>query len=49
VAISTDAHSVNDLDFMRFGIGQACRGWLAADDVINTRGLKQLQTLIKRD
>ena len=49
VAISTDAHSVNDLDFMRFGIGQACRGWLAADDVINTRGLKQLQTLLKRD
>ena len=49
VAISTDAHSVNDLDFMRFGIGQACRGWLTADDVINTRGLKQLQTLLKRD
>ena len=49
VAISTDAHSVNDLDFMRFGIGQACRGWLTADDVINTRGLKKLQTLLKRD
>jgi DNA polymerase (family 10) len=28
VAISTDAHSVVELDFMRFGIDQARRGWL---------------------
>jgi DNA polymerase (family X) len=43
VAISSDAHAVGDLDFMRFGIGQARRGWLEADDVINTRTLDALE------
>jgi DNA polymerase (family X) len=49
VAISSDAHAVGDLDFMRFGIGQARRGWLEADDVINTRTLDALEKLLKRD
>jgi DNA polymerase (family 10) len=48
VAISTDAHSSRDLDFMRFGIDQARRGWLSAGDVVNTRGLAELRTLLKR-
>jgi len=48
VAISTDAHSINGLDFMRYGIGQARRGWLEAGDVINTRNLKDLKKLLKR-
>jgi DNA polymerase (family 10) len=46
IAISTDAHSIRDLDFMRFGIGQARRGWLEPDDVVNTRGLKGLLKLL---
>lgn len=48
VAISTDAHSVNDFDSMRFGVYQARRGWIEADDVINTRELKELKKLFKR-
>ncbi len=48
VAISTDAHSLTDLDFMRFGIGQARRGWLEPDDVINTRPLADLRKLLGR-
>lgn len=48
VAVSTDAHSINNLDFMKYGIGQARRGWLEADDVINTKGLKDLKKLLKR-
>ncbi len=48
VAISTDAHSVSDLDFMRYGVGQARRGWLEADDVINTRKWADLKKLLKR-
>jgi DNA polymerase (family 10) len=48
VAVSTDAHSITDLDYMRFGIFQARRGWLEPDDVINTRTLKQLKKLLKR-
>lgn len=48
VVLSTDAHSVDGLDFMRFGVGQARRGWLEADDVVNTRPLKQLKEELKR-
>jgi DNA polymerase (family 10) len=48
VAISTDAHSAEELDLLRFGVGQARRGWLESEDVLNTRSLKQLKKLLKR-
>jgi DNA polymerase (family 10) len=48
VAVSTDAHSVNAFQYMRFGIDQARRGWLTANDVINTRSLPELRKLLKR-
>ena len=47
MAISTDAHSTTDLDLMRFGIGQARRGWLERGDVINTRPLAELRQLLR--
>lgn len=47
IAISTDAHAESQLAFMRFGINQARRGWLSADDVINTRDLAGLRRLIQ--
>jgi DNA polymerase (family 10) len=48
LAISTDAHATHALDLMRFGVDQARRGWIAADDVINTRSLAKLKGLLKR-
>ncbi|MBS3819449.1 DNA polymerase/3'-5' exonuclease PolX [bacterium] len=48
VAISTDAHSQNDLDFMRFGLGQAQRGWLEPQDVLNTYKLESLRKLLRK-
>jgi DNA polymerase (family 10) len=48
VAISTDAHRLDDLKFMRFGIGQARRGWLEPEDVLNTRSWKELEKLLQR-
>jgi DNA polymerase (family 10) len=48
LAISTDAHSVNAFRYMRFGIDQARRAWLKADDVINTRPLPELRKLLRR-
>ena len=48
VAISTDAHSVANLDLMRFGIDQARRGWLEPNDVLNTRSWPQLKKLLRR-
>jgi len=48
LAISTDAHSVDGLASMRYGVDQARRGWLEADDVINTRSLTALRKLLER-
>jgi DNA polymerase (family X) len=48
VAISTDAHSTAGLNAMRFGIGQARRGWLEAKDVLNTRSWPALKKLFSR-
>ncbi|MDD1426349.1 DNA polymerase/3'-5' exonuclease PolX [Dolichospermum sp. ST_sed9] len=36
MAISTDAHGIEDLSWMRFGIGVARRAWLEKKDIINT-------------
>lgn len=48
LAISTDAHATHALAYMRFGIDQARRGWIEADDVLNTRSLARLKMLTKR-
>jgi DNA polymerase (family 10) len=48
IAISSDAHSADGLALMRLGIDQARRGWLTADDVLNTRTLSKLRALLKR-
>lgn len=48
IAISTDAHRIGQLDYMRLGVGQARRGWLEANDVLNTRSLEQLKRLFNR-
>jgi len=48
VAISTDAHNPLSLDFMRFGVGQARRGWLEKDDVLNTRSREAVRKLLKK-
>ena len=46
VVIDTDAHRVAELDLMRYGVGQARRGWCAASDVANTYPLERLRTLL---
>ena len=48
VSINSDAHSINDYNCLAFGVGQARRGWLEKDDVLNTRPLAQLQKLLKK-
>jgi len=48
VSINTDAHSVLDFDNLRFGVGQARRGWLEKSDVVNTRSLRELKPLLTR-
>jgi len=42
LVIGTDAHSTSQLEFMRFGVGVARRGWCQAQDILNTRPLKEV-------
>jgi DNA polymerase (family 10) len=35
--VSTDSHSVRELENLAFGVWQARRGWLRKEDVLNTR------------
>jgi DNA polymerase (family 10) len=46
IVISTDAHSINGLDAMRYGILQARRGGLTKKDVANTRTWPQLKKML---
>lgn len=48
LVISTDAHSDHDLDYMRFGISVARRGWLSSEEVLNTRSVAELLKLLRR-
>ncbi len=47
LVIDTDAHRTSELDFMRFGVDQARRGWCTADDVANTRSLSAFRKLAR--
>ncbi len=48
IVVSTDAHAVEELGFMEFGVYQARRAGLEAKDVANTRTLAQFRKLLKR-
>jgi DNA polymerase (family 10) len=48
LAVSTDAHAAAELGFMRWGVGQARRGWATAESVVNTRPLAVLLSLLHR-
>ena len=49
IAVSTDAHSADELANIRCGVGQARRGWLEREDVVNTRPLGELRRLLRRE
>jgi DNA polymerase (family 10) len=47
-AISTDAHSIEEMNFMKYGVWQARRGWIEKNDVVNTLGYIDFVEAIKR-
>jgi DNA polymerase (family X) len=47
VSINSDAHSTLDLANLRYGVGQARRGWLEKKNVLNARSLQALRPLLK--
>ncbi|MFX0045791.1 MAG: DNA polymerase/3'-5' exonuclease PolX [Candidatus Hermodarchaeota archaeon] len=48
IAINTDAHRISHLDYMRFGVYQARRGWITKEDVVNTYPLEELLRMIRK-
>ena len=48
VSINSDAHSRLDFANLVYGVGQARRGWLEAEDVLNTRRLQELLPLLRK-
>ncbi len=49
LTISTDAHSTEELNFLKYGVNQARRGWLEPEDVLNTRPLAELQNFLQKE
>jgi DNA polymerase (family 10) len=43
LVISSDSHSPKGFGLLQFGVNQARRGWIEADDVLNTRPLGELR------
>ncbi|OGM99258.1 MAG: hypothetical protein A2915_02680 [Candidatus Yanofskybacteria bacterium RIFCSPLOWO2_01_FULL_41_34] len=47
LAIDTDAHSIEHLKFLRYGIAQARRGWAEKKDVINAHNWQEMLKMLK--
>ncbi|HEX2111088.1 MAG TPA: DNA polymerase/3'-5' exonuclease PolX [Gaiellaceae bacterium] len=47
IVVSTDAHRVHELANLELGVFQARRGWLTADDVVNTRPWREVRRMLK--
>ena len=48
LVIGADAHSTDGLDVLHYGVDQARRGWLEADDVLNTKPWDEIAPVFDR-
>jgi DNA polymerase (family 10) len=48
LVIDTDAHDIDHLEFMRFGLGVARRAWCEPQNILNTLPLEQLLTFLNK-
>jgi DNA polymerase (family 10) len=48
LVVSTDAHRVEELGFMRYGVDQLRRGWCEAKETANTLRLQAFRKEIQR-
>lgn len=46
--VSTDSHAVAHLDHLAYGVDNARRGWLTADDVLNTRPAEEMLSALRK-
>ncbi len=47
IVISTDSHTTNHLNFMKYGVATARRGWIEKKDVINTLPLEKFLAALR--
>jgi len=47
LTFGTDAHHIDGMNNMFFGVSVARRGWATGDDIINTRSLNEFEKLLK--
>ncbi|MGE0358955.1 MAG: DNA polymerase/3'-5' exonuclease PolX [Burkholderiales bacterium] len=47
VAINSDAHGVDGFEALKYGVGQARRGWLEKKDVLNARTMRNLTAALR--
>lgn len=47
LTMGTDAHHTQALGNMRYGVSVARRGWATKGDIVNTRGLKEFERMLK--
>ncbi len=47
IVISTDSHTIDQFDYIRYGVSIARRAWLGKEDVVNTFGLRMLLKKLK--
>ncbi|HEY8186868.1 MAG TPA: DNA polymerase/3'-5' exonuclease PolX [Pyrinomonadaceae bacterium] len=45
--VSVDAHSTGELNYLKYGIGTARRGWLRRGEVLNTLAVKAFQKAVR--
>jgi DNA polymerase (family 10) len=48
IAINSDAHSTGQLQFIKYGIDQARRGWLEKHHVVNTMTRRQIENWLRQ-
>ncbi|MEE9223376.1 MAG: PHP domain-containing protein, partial [Thermoplasmata archaeon] len=47
ISLGTDTHSTHNLQFIKFGVGMARRGWLEKEDVLNTMTAEELRVYLR--
>jgi DNA polymerase (family 10) len=48
LVVTSDAHRIAAQSYIELAVGQARRGWLTKDDVLNTRTWKQFEKLRRK-
>ncbi|MEN6389883.1 MAG: PHP domain-containing protein [Syntrophomonas sp.] len=49
MAVNSDAHDINDMQLLEYGIKNARRGWLTKNDIINCWEIDKLRSFLKKN